>query len=232
MSKRVNKFKKMLDKAKTYTLDESLSFLRDQYLPECSAKFNETVDFVIKLGIDTKQSDQMVRGVVGVPHGLGKKRRIALIIEPSRMKEAEESGADEFGDDTLIEKIKDGFLDFDVCVSTPGMMSKVSAIGRLLGPKGLMPNPKLGTVSDDIKTTVQGIKNGQVEFRADKSGIIHAGVAKINFEKEKIKANVMALYSAVLSAKPAKSKGLYIRGLFLSTTHGPSIKLDLKSLVL
>jgi len=232
MSKRVSKFKKVLDKSKIYTLDESLSFMLEEYSKKYSAKFNETIDFVLKLGIDVKQSDQIVRGAVSLPNGLGKKRKVAVIIESSRLKEAEESGAEEYGDEKLIEKIKAGAIDFDVCVSTPGMMPKVSSLGKLLGPKGLMPNPKLGTVSDDIKTTVHHIKNGQVEFKADKSGIVHVGVAKINFEKEKIKQNIIQFYNAILAAKPAKSKGVYMKALFLSTTHGPSIRLDLKSLVL
>jgi large subunit ribosomal protein L1 len=231
MGKRIENAKKLIDKSKNYSLDEAISFFLKDYSEKHSAKFDETIEFIMKLGVDAKQSDQMVRGAVAMPHGLGKEKKVVVIIESSRIKEAQSSGAEEVGSEDLIEKIKGGFFDFDVCVSTPGMMPKVSAIGKLLGPKGLMPNPKLGTVSDDIKSTVQNIKKGQVEFRVDKSGIIHAGIAKLGFEQKKIKENIMELYGAVLSAKPAKSKGMYMKDLFLSTTHGPSIKLDLKSFV-
>lgn len=231
MSKRIENAKKLIDENRCYSLDEAIAFFSKEYSGKYSAKFDETIEFILKLGIDAKQSDQMVRGAVTMPNGLGKEKKVAVIIESSRIKEAKDSGADEVGGEDLIEKIKGGFLDFEVCVSTPGMMSKVSTIGKLLGPKGLMPNPKLGTVSDDIKATVKNIKKGQVEFRVDKNGIIHTGIAKIKLEQEKIKENIMEVYNAIMSAKPTKSKGIYMKNLFLTTTHGPSIKLDLKSFV-
>lgn len=231
MGKRIENAKKMLNKDKLYSLDEAISFFLRDYSGKYNAKFDETIEFILKLGINAKQSDQIVRGAVTMPNGLGKEKKVAVIIEESRVQEAKDSGADEVGSEDLIEKIKGGFLDFDTCVSTPSMMLKVSAVAKLLGPRGLMPNPKLGTVTDDVRTTVQNIKKGQVEFRADKNGIVHAGIAKIKFKQEKIKENIMKLYSAVLSAKPVKSKGIYMRHLFLSTTHGPSIKLDLRSFI-
>lgn len=231
MSKRIENAKKLIDENRCYSLDEAIAFFSKEYLGRYSAKFDETIEFILKLGIDAKQSDQIVRGAVTMPNGLGKEKKVAVIIESSRIKEAKDSGADEVGGEDLIEKIKGGFLDFEVCLSTPRMMSKVSTIGKLLGPKGLMPNPKLGTVSDDIKATVKNIKKGQVEFRVDKNGIIHTGIAKIKLEQEKIKENIMEVYNAIMSAKPKKSKGIYMKNLFLTTTHGPSIKLDLKSFV-
>ena len=193
MGKRIENVKKIIDKNKSYLLDEAITFFSKDYAENYSAKFKETIDFIIKLGVDVKQSDQAVRGAIAMPHGLGKEKKVAVIIESSRLKEAEEAGANIFGAEELIAKIKGGFLDFDVCVSTPAMMAKVSVIGKILGPKGLMPNPKLGTVSENIRLTVDKIKKGQVEFRADKNGIVHAGVARIGLEKSKIKENIMEL---------------------------------------
>ncbi len=231
MGKRIENAKKAIDKNKLYNLDDAISFFINEYSSKYSVKFDETIEFILKLGIDAKQSDQMVRGAVAMPNGLGKEKKVALIIEDSRLDEGKNSGAEEVGGDNLIEKIKGGFLDFEACVATPAMMPKISKIGKLLGPKGLMPNPKLGTVSDDVVSAVKNIKKGQIEFRIDKNGIIHSGVAKLGFDKKKTKENIIKLYNEILAAKPQKSKGIFMKEIFLSCTHGPSLKLDLKSFV-
>ncbi len=231
MSKRLKKARQSINLKKCYTIDEAISFFTEDYFVNYRAKFDETAEFVMKLGVDVKKSDQMVRGVVTMPNGLGKEKKIAVIVDSSKMEEAKSSGADSIGGEDLIEKIKKGFLDFEACVATPSMMSKVSSIGKLLGPKGLMPNPKLGTVTDNIAAIVKSIKKGQVEFCPDKSGAIRVGIAKISFEAKKTKENLLELYNAVLSSRPTKFKGIYVQRLFLSCTHGPSIKLDLRSLI-
>ena len=231
MGKRIENAKKLIDVNKHYSLDDAILFFLKEYTGKFKAKFDETIEFVLKLGIDVKQSDQMVRGVLAMPHGLGKKKKVAVIANSEKIQEAKNAGAEEVGGEDLIEKIKGGFLDFDACLATPAMMAKIATIAKILGPKGLMPNPKLGTVSENISGAVKNIKSGQIEFRVDKNGIIHAGIAKIGFSKEKIKANIIALYEAVLGAKPAKSKGVYVLNAFLSSTHGPSLKLDLKTFI-
>jgi large subunit ribosomal protein L1 len=231
MGKRIENAKKLVDENKLYALNDAISFFLKEYTNKSKAKFDETVEFVIKLGVDARQSDQTVRGAVTMPHGLGKEKRVVFIVDEKRAKDAKDAGADEVGGEDLIEKIKGGFLDFDACLSTPAMMPKVASIARLLGPKGLMPNPKLGTVSDDIAVAVKNIKQGQVEFRCEKNGIVHAGIGKMGFDKEKIKENLLTLYDAILVAKPSKSKGTYIKAAFLSSTQGPSLKLDLKTFV-
>jgi large subunit ribosomal protein L1 len=232
MGKRIENARKLIDANAQYSLDDAISFFLNVYSEKFKVKFDETIEFVLKLGIDPKQSDQMVRGAITMPHGLGRQQRIAAIVDVARIQEAKDAGADEVGGEDLIERIKAGFLDFDVCIATPSMMPKIAIIGKTLGPKGLMPNPKLGTVSDDVATAIANVKKGQVEFRAEKNGIIHAGIAKTGFSEVKVKENLMALYDAVLAAKPAKSKGVYVRGSFLSTSHGPSLRLDLKSFVI
>ena len=232
MGKRIENAKKLVDSNAYYTLDDAVKFFLNEYAEKFKVKFDETIEFVLKLGIDPKQSDQMVRGAITMPHGLGKQQKVIAIVGSARVQEAKDAGADEVGSEDLIEKIKGGFLDFDVCIATPSMMPKIAIIGKMLGPKGLMPNPKLGTVSEDVVTAITNVKKGQVEFRAEKNGIIHAGVAKIGFPEHKIKENLMALYNAVLAAKPVKSKGVYVKSSFLSSSHGPSLRLDLKSFVI
>jgi len=232
MGKRIENAKKLVDSNAYYTLDDAVKFFLNEYAEKFKVKFDETIEFVLKLGIDPKQSDQMVRGAITMPHGLGKQQKVIAIVDSARVQEAKDAGADEVGSEDLIEKIKGGFLDFDVCIATPSMMPKIAIIGKMLGPKGLMPNPKLGTVSEDVVTAITNVKKGQVEFRAEKNGIIHAGVAKIGFSEHKIKENLMALYNAVLAAKPVKSKGVYVKSSFLSSSHGPSLRLDLKSFVI
>ena len=231
MGKRIENAKKLIDTNKYYSLDDAISFFLKDYTEKFKAKFDETIEFILKLGIDVKQSDQMVRGVVTMPHGLGRQKKVVAIVDSKKIQEAKEAGAEEVGGEELIEKIKNGFLDFDACLATPSMMPKIATIAKILGPKGLMPNPKLGTVAENISSAIKNVKSGQIEFRVEKNGIIHAGIAKIGFNKDKIKENIIALYEAILAAKPTKSKGIYILNSFLSVTHGPSLKLDLKTFI-
>lgn len=210
------------DPDKKYTLDEAIQML-DQMK---SAKFDETVEVAIRLGIDAKQTDQMVRGAVALPHGLGKKVRIVAFAKGGKEKEAQEAGADFVGSDDLIEKITGGWMDFDKVVATPDMMVAVSKLGKVLGPRGLMPNPKVGTVSMDIGKAVRDLKAGKVEFRNEKAGIVQAPVGKLSFGPEKIKDNILSLIDGVVKAKPAASKGNFIRGLAISATMSPGIRID------
>lgn len=230
MSKRLRDAKKSISPERHCNVNEAIKFFTKDYFLSYKAGFDETIDFTIKLGINAKQSDQMVKGVVNIPNSLGKKLKIIVIVDSSRKEEVQNSGADMVGGEDLIQKIKQGFLDFEACIATPSMMPQVSSIGRLLGPKGLMPNPKFGTVTDNVALAIENIRKGQIKFRMDKTGIVHAGIAKISFKAEKVKENLMEFYNAILLAKPAKSKGVYVQGLFLSCTHGPSIKLDLRYL--
>jgi len=231
MSKRIINAKKLIDENKSYKLDDAISFFLEDYLNKYSANFNESIDCILKLGVDVKQPDQIVKGSLDMPNQVGKEKRLIVIIESSRLNEVKDLGATEVGSEDLIEKIKNGFLGFDLCIATPGMMSKVSTIGKILGKRGLMPNPKFGTVTDNVEDTVKSIKKGRVMFKVDKNGIIHVGIAKITLGQEKIKENIMKLYNAILRAKPVKIKGVYIEKAFLSVTHGPSITLDLKSFI-
>lgn len=231
-SKRYRKAKEFYAEALSYSLVGALDKIAG-YADKAKAKFDETVELIVKLGVDPKQTDQMVRGAVPLPHGLGKNIRVAVITKPAQVKEAKEAGADLFGSDELIDTIKSGKLDFDVLITTPDMMAAVSKLGKVLGPKGLMPNPKLGTVSDDIEQAVKLSKAGRVEFKLEKAGIVHVPVGKISFlaQKDTLIENIKALYNALLAAKPANSKGIYIRGAFLCTTQGPSLKLDLDKIL-
>jgi len=211
-----------VDPDKKYTLDEALQMLSEMK----SAKFDETVEVAIRLGIDAKQTDQMVRGAVALPHGLGRKVRIVAFAKGGKEKEAQEAGADFVGSDDLIEKITGGWMDFDKVVATPDMMVAVSKLGKVLGPRGLMPNPKVGTVSMDIGKAVRDLKAGKVEFRNEKAGIVQAPVGKLSFGPEKIKDNILSLIDGVVKAKPAASKGNFIRGLAISATMSPGIRID------
>ena len=190
------------------------------------AKFDETVEVTGKLGVNPKHPEEMVRGSVVLPNGTGKKVRVIVFAKGEKEVEGREAGADHVGAEDLIERIQKGWLDFDAAVATPDMMGAVGKLGKVLGPRGLMPNPKLGTVTFDVKKAVADLKAGKVEFRVDKAGNIHVPVGKASFGQEKLKQNFMALMEAVIKAKPASSKGVYLRSLFLSTTMGPSIKLD------
>lgn len=189
-------------------------------------KFDETVDVAVRLGVDPRHADQMVRGTVILPNGLGKTVKVLVFAKGEKEKEALDAGADYAGNDELIEKIKDGWLDFDKAVATPDMMGSVGKIGRILGPRGLMPNTKTGTVTFDVGKAVEELKAGKIDFRVEKAGIIHAPMGKVSFGAEKIVENTAAFFDAILRLKPASSKGTYVRGIAISTTMGPGIKVD------
>jgi ribosomal protein L1, bacterial/chloroplast len=218
--------KKYLEAAKQVDRDASYEPLAAIQLVKsmAKAKFDETVEAAVRLGVDPKKQDQAVRGVVVLPHGTGKTRRVLVFAKGEKAKEAEAAGADYVGDTDLIQKIQQGWFDFDVCVATPDMMAEVGKLGRLLGGKGLMPNPKAGTVTFDVARAVQEIKAGKIEFRLDKAGIIHAPIGKVSFDAEKLVENLQALLDALQRAKPAAAKGVYMRNVAISSTMGPSVR--------
>lgn len=221
MGKRIVNMKKGMDLTKKYTVEEAIAEIKKN----SNAKFDETIELHMRLGIDVKQSDQQVRSTVSLPHGTGKTKRVAVIAKGEKEKEAQASGADIFGNTDLIEKIAGGFMDFDVLVVTPDMMRDAARLGKILGPKGLMPNPKSGTVTFDIEKTVKELKAGRIEFKADPQGIVHAVAGKVSFPAEKISENVRAVISAVLRAKPAASKGAYVLSAFVSSTMGAGLQI-------
>jgi len=190
------------------------------------SRFDETVELAVRLGVDPKHSDQMVRGTVVLPHGLGKSKRVLVIANPEKQREAGEAGADEIGGEEIVEKITGGWMDFDAVVATPDMMRAVGRLGKVLGPRGLMPNPKTGTVTLDIAKAVQEIKAGKVEFRVDKAGVVHAPVGKISFEADRLVANAHALMDSIVKAKPAAAKGRYLKSVTMSSTMGPGVDID------
>jgi len=220
--KKIRSARSSLGEKKLHTFDEAISSLKKISF----VSFDPTVELVLKLGIDVKRSDQVVRGIVGMPSGTGRSVRVAVICKDERFDEAREAGADHVGSDDIIDDIKKGDIKFDVCIATPDMMGKIGAVAKILGPKGLMPNPKLGTVTVNIAEAVRNAKAGQVEFRADKGGIIHAGVGKLSFDNDALLQNVKALFDAVVKAKPAASKGVYIKAVFLSSTMSPALGLQ------
>ncbi|MDD5543669.1 MAG: 50S ribosomal protein L1 [Acidobacteriia bacterium] len=206
-----------------YTLEEAIPLLKKTH----TTKFDETVEVVMHLGVDPKHADQMVRGTVVLPHGLGRTKRVVVIAAGEKMKEAETAGADTVGGEELVDKIQKGWIDFDALIATPDMMRSVGKLGKVLGPRGLMPNPKTGTVTFEIAKAVQETKAGKVEFRVDKTSIIHTPVGKISFEEKKLVENARLLIESVLKAKPATAKGKYVRSLTLTSTMGPGIRIDL-----
>lgn len=189
-------------------------------------KFDETVDVAVRLGVDPKHAEQMVRGTVSLPHGIGKTVRVIVFAKGEKEKEARDAGADEAGSDDLIAKVAGGWMDFDCAIATPDMMGAVSKLGKVLGPRGLMPNPKVGTVTFDVGRAVVEVKAGRVEFRVDKTGNLHVPIGKVSFGTDKLKENLMALMDTVVKAKPATSKGTYLRNISLSSTMGPAVKID------
>jgi large subunit ribosomal protein L1 len=193
------------------------------------AKFNETVEVAIHLGVDPKHADQMVRGTVVLPHGLGKTKRVIVIASGDKVREAREAGADEVGGDDLVQKIQGGWLEFDAVIATPDMMKSVGRLGKVLGPRGLMPNPKTGSVTLDVARSVKEVKGGKVEFRVDKTGIIHCPVGKVSFEATQLAENAQALIVSVIKAKPATAKGRFVRSVVISSTMGPGVPIDLAS---
>lgn len=212
-----------VDRNRRYILEEGVQLAKET----AHAKFDETVEIAVRLGVDPRQADQNVRGTVTLPHGMGKPVRVLAFAKGEKEKEAQEAGADFVGSDELIKKISDGWFDFDKSVATPDMMGAVGRIGKLLGPRGLMPNPKTGTVTVDIGRAIKEIKAGKLEFRVDKAGIVHVPVGKASFSAEQLLDNTKAVLAAILRAKPASAKGNYVRGLTVTTTMGPGIKVDL-----
>ncbi|MGA1846786.1 50S ribosomal protein L1 [Deferribacter abyssi] len=218
---------KQVDKDKAYDLREAIDLAKKIAF----ANFDETVDLAVKLGVDPRHADQMVRGSVSLPHGTGKQVKVLVFAKGEKAREAEEAGADFVGDEEIAKKIQEGWLGFDKAVATPDMMPVVGKLGRILGPRGLMPNPKVGTVTNNVKEVVQQLKSGMIEYRVDKAGIIHAPVGKKSFETEKLLENIMTLMDSLIKAKPASAKGQYVRGMYVSTTMGPGIKVDHQKVV-
>jgi large subunit ribosomal protein L1 len=210
---------------RAYTLEEALPLVQKVKY----AKFDETVELSIRLGVDPKHADQMVRGTVVLPHGLGRSKRVLVIASAEKQKEAQEAGADAIGGDEVVEKILGGWMDFDAVVATPDMMRGVGRLGKVLGPRGLMPNPKTGTVTTDIAKAVKEIKAGKVEFRVDKTGIVHAPVGKTSFAEGALIANAHALVDSVVKAKPPAAKGRYLKSITVSSTMGPGVRIDTAS---
>jgi large subunit ribosomal protein L1 len=215
-----------LDKDKLYTLKEASSLVKEM----TKTKFDASVDLDVRLGIDPRKSNQMVRGVVSLPHGTGKETRVLVLCTPDKEAEAKEAGADFVGLDDFVEKIKGGWTDMDVIITMPSVMGKVGQLGRILGPRGLMPNPKSGTVTMEIGKAVKEVKQGKIDFKVDKTGIIHASIGKVSFEPQKIVENAREFISIVNKLKPAAAKGTYIRSVFLSSTMSPGVKIDPKGL--
>jgi large subunit ribosomal protein L1 len=211
-----------VDRNKNYTLTEAISLVK----AASYAKFDETVDLVVRLGVDPRHADQMVRGAVVLPNGLGKDVRVLVFAKGEKEKEARDAGADHVGAEDLVAKIQEGWFEFDTAIATPDMMGVVGKIGKLLGPRGLMPNPKVGTVTFDVGRAVKESKSGKVEFRVEKAGIIHAPVGKVSFTEEKLQENILAIYDALIKAKPAAAKGTYVRKISLSSTMGPGVRCD------
>jgi large subunit ribosomal protein L1 len=211
-----------VDRSKIYEFEEGLKLV----IENAFAKFNETIEVATRLGVDPRKADQMVRGTVQLPHGTGKAVRVLVFAKGEKEKEATEAGADYVGGEDLLEKIKGGWFEFDRAVATPDMMGAVGKIGKLLGPRGLMPNPKTGTVTFNIKETVQELKAGKIEFKVDKAGIVHAPVGKVSFGLEKLKDNIIAMVETIFKVKPPTSKGVYVKNISLSSTQGPGVKID------
>jgi large subunit ribosomal protein L1 len=211
-----------IDRDRVYSVEEAVDLAKKI----AYAKFDETVEVDMTLGVDPRKADQMVRGTVVLPHGLGKSKRVVVIASADKMNEARDAGADEIGGDDIVERIKGGWLDFDALIATPDMMKSVGQLGKILGPRGLMPNPKTGTVTFDVGRAVRETKAGKVEFRVDKTGVIHAPVGKVSFDKERLVENAKTLIDAVVRAKPSAAKGKYVKNATLSSTMGPGIKLN------
>src|SRR5438270_5009177 len=225
MPKQGKKYRAALEKVelgKKYTLEEGLTKVKEIAF----AKFDETVELTMWLGVDPRKADQLVRGTVVLPHGVGKTVRVLVIAQGEKVKEAEDAGADFVGGEDMVNRIKGGWLDFDAVIATPDMMRLVGQLGKILGPRGLMPNPKTGTVTFDVKTAVNETKAGKVEYRVDKTGVIHTAVGKVSFDENKITENTRALIDAVMKAKPSTAKGKYVKKVNLASTMSPGLLLD------
>ena len=224
--KRLAKARAGVDRAKSYPLPEAIGVVKRN----ATAKFDETVEMSMNLGIDPRHADQMVRGLISLPHGTGKTVRVGVFARGPKAEEALAAGADVVGAEDLAERVQAGEIGFDRCIATPDLMGVVGRLGKILGPRGLMPNPRLGTVTMDVKGAVSAAKGGQVEFRAEKAGIIHAGIGKASFDEAQLLENARALADAVIKAKPTGAKGTYLKGVALSSTMGPGLKVDVSSL--
>jgi len=211
-----------VDREKKYTIDEALDLIEQTHY----VKFDENVDLAVRLGVDPKHADQMVRGAIVLPHGIGKETKVLVFAKGEKEKEAAEAGADFVGSDEYIKKVQEGWLDFDKVIATPDLMGQVGKLGKILGPRGLMPNPKIGTVTFDVGRAVSEQKAGKIEFKVNKDGIVHAPAGKVSFGKQKLRENLLAILDMILKAKPASSKGTYMLGVSLSNTMGPGIRLD------
>lgn len=216
-----------IDRAKNYPLKEGVELVK----ASAYAKFDETVDLTVRLGVDPRHADQMVRGAVVLPNGLGKNVRVLVFAKGEKEKEARDAGADYVGAEDLVAKIQEGWFDFDTAIATPDMMGVVGKIGKLLGPRGLMPNPKVGTVTFDVSRAVNESKSGKVEFRVEKAGIVHAPVGKVSFDEIKLQENILALLDALIKAKPSAAKGTYVKKISLSSTMGPGLRIDAADVV-
>ena len=225
LSKRVRAFKEKVDPAKAYALDDAVQLLKEF----STVKFNETVELAVNLGIDARKSDQAVRGATTLPHGTGSDVRVAVFTQGEGAEKAKAAGADFVGMEDLAEQVKGGMMDFDVVIASPDAMRVVGQLGQVLGPRGLMPNPKTGTVTPDVETAVNNAKAGQIRYRTDKNGIVHGGIGKINFELDAIRGNLEAVLADLNKAKPAAAKGVYLKKISLSTTMGPGITIDRSS---
>lgn len=223
MTKRRKELEKLIDSKKIYPLEEAVALLKQS----AKGKFDETVEMAVSLGIDARKTDQAVRKAVALPHGTGKTKRVVVIATGEKLKEAEEAGADFYGKEEILEKISKGWLDFDAVVATPDVMKDLAKLGKVLGPRGLMPNPKTGTVTFDVGVAVSQIKKGRIEIKNDKQGVIHAPIGKISFDDVKIAENAKALIAAITAAKPSAAKGQYVKSVVLSSTMGPGIKINL-----
>ncbi len=222
LGKRTKKIREGVDPAKAYPVDEAVKMVKER----AKAKFDETIEIAMNLGVDPKHADQMVRGVVNLPNGTGRTMRVGVFARGAKADEAKAAGADVVGAEDLVEKVNGGQIDFDRCIATPDMMGLVGRLGKVLGPRGMMPNPRVGTVTMDITNAVKGAKGGSVEFRVEKAGIIQAGVGKASFSAEKLAENIRAFVDAVNKAKPAGAKGHYINRVAISSTMGPGVKVD------
>ena len=216
-----------VDLKKSYTINEASVIIKDN----AKSKFDESVELAVRLGVDPRQANQMVRGVASLPHGTGKKLKVLALVSADKEAEAKEAGADYVGLDEYIEKIKGGWTDIDVIVTMPSIMGKIGALGRVLGPRGLMPNPKSGTVTMDVGKAVSDVKKGKIDFKVEKNGIIHASVAKVSFDAQKIADNANELMQTIIKLKPSAAKGIYVKSVFMSSTMGLGVEIDTNSLV-
>lgn len=226
LSKRVAKSREGIDRNRQYALEEAVKLIKER----ATTKFDETVEVAMNLGVDPRHADQMVRGVVNLPHGTGRTVRVAVFARGDKAEEAKAAGADVVGAEDLMEAVQNGEINFDRCIATPDMMPLVGRLGKVLGPRGLMPNPKVGTVTADVAGAVKASKGGAVEFRVEKAGIVHAGVGKVSFDDKALAENVRAFADAVIKAKPSGAKGNYVRRVAITSTMGPGVKVDLSTL--